>query len=146
MTYAALQDLIDRADAGEQTLIELTDRAVPPTDAIDPVPVAKALADTDAVIDMYLQSRYALPLPSVPVVLRGIATDIALHKLYGSRVTDAIKDAYKMAIKQLEMIGSGKISLGLNLLNQPTATSGGGASFAAADRVFTADSLADYAR
>jgi phage gp36-like protein len=144
MTYATQQDLIDRADAGEQTLIELTDRATPPTDAIDPVPVAKALADADAVCNMYLQAKYTLPLLSVPVVLRSIAADIALYSLYGNREASKVEERYKMAIKQLEQISKGQLSLGLDPANVPSVTTGGGAAYRAADRVFTPDTLAGY--
>ena len=144
MTYATKQDLIDRADAGEQTLVELTDRADPPTGLIEDTVVTKALGDADAVINSYLQSRYVLPLASVPTVLTRCATDIALYDLYGTRAPDGLTARYNAAMKWLMALSKGDVGLGLDAALQPTTASGGGAQVASVDRVITSDSMAGY--
>jgi phage gp36-like protein len=144
MSYATQQDLIDRADAGAQTLIELTDRADPPAGVIDANVVAKALADADAVIDPHLQARYALPLASTPKLLVRIAVDIALFDLYGSRAPESIGKRYNDALKMLAAISKGELQLGLDGTNAETPAASGGASVASAARTFNADAFAGY--
>lgn len=60
MPYANLSGLTARY--GQHMLVDLTDRALPPTGQIDVDVVQAALEDTDALIDGYLAGRYALPL------------------------------------------------------------------------------------
>jgi phage gp36-like protein len=125
MSYATQQDLIDRADNGEATLIELTDRAVPPTGLVDANVVAKAIADADALIDSYLQSRYVLPLASVPKSLTRASVDIALYDLYGSRAPKGVEDRYRDALRWLVDLSRGAVSLGLDENAQATTAQGG---------------------
>ena len=73
MGYATQQDLVERF--GEEELIQLTDREhaqLIVADVID-----RALSDADAEIDSYLGVRYTLPLVSIPVLLVGVAANIA---------------------------------------------------------------------
>jgi phage gp36-like protein len=144
VTYATQQDLIDRADAGAQTLVELTDRADPPTGVIDAAVVAKALTDADAVIDPHLQARYTLPLASTPKLLVRIAVDISLFDLYGSRAPESITKRYNDALKMLAQISRGDLPLGLDGTNAETPAVSGGASFASAGRTIDDTALAGY--
>lgn len=144
MTYASLDDLIDRF--GEAELIDLTDRADPPRGIIDPAVAADALDDADAAIDGYLAVRYALPLPSAPPLVKAIACDIARYRLH-SRIapTDIVRANYEDALKRLKDIAAGLIALPLP---------GAAAATAAADlptvggpaRQFTGESLKGYTR
>ena len=145
MTYATQQDLIDRADNGERTLIELTDRAQPPLRAVNAVVVAKALGDADALIEPFLAARYAVPLATVPKLVNLIACDIALHNLYGNRANEGVKAAYEEAMKLLRDIAAGRVTLGLDALNIPATTNGGGSAQSfSSGRTFNADTLAGF--
>lgn len=134
MTYAVQQDLIDRF--GEEELIQLTDRADPPAEAIDATVVARALTDADDAINAALAVRYSLPLASVPKILIGYACDIARYRLYEDRVTEAVQRRFDDAMKFLRAVGKGEVSLGLDGAAAVPAQSGGPASDAG-DRVFT---------
>lgn len=139
MTYATAQDLIDRF--GSTELIELTDRAN--TGAIDATVLGRALADADAEINGYLASRYTLPLASVPPVLVAKASDMARYYLYDVRVTEAVKARYDDAVKYLQSLAKGLVSLGLDPVNVPVADAGG-VQFTANKRVFNDTGLSDY--
>lgn len=113
MGYCTLQNLV--ADFGELELIRLSDRARPATGAIVTSVVEKAIADADAEINMYLEGRGLLPLPSVPETLRRIASDITRYYLYQNPAVDSpVGVRYKQRVRQLELVAAGKLSLGLN--------------------------------
>ncbi len=86
MTYATVQDLIDRY--GEREMIQLTDIDEPRTDAVVSARAQRALDDAAAEVDGYLAGLYALPLSPVPGTLRRVAIDIARYHL-GSVPTDS---------------------------------------------------------
>jgi phage gp36-like protein len=110
MPYATLQDLIDRY--GEDELIERTDRLDPPAGVIDVAIANQALADADAEIDGYLQSRYQLPLANPPAVLKLAACKIARHNLYDDAETEKIANDYAEVLAWLRGIAKGVFSLG----------------------------------
>lgn len=141
MTYATQQDLIDRY--GEEEIVQLTDRADPPQGAIDATAVTRALEDASHEIDGYLAARYTLPLTTTPQVLVRLACDIARYRLYDDRATEAVTQRYRDAVRFLEAIARGQVNLGLDASAQAPATSGG-PDFSAPDRVFSAETLADY--
>lgn len=111
MAYAAQQDLVTRF--GERELIELTDRADPPSGVIDAGVVAAALADTDGEINGYLTRLYSLPLPAVPELIVNVACDIARYRLFEHRTTDQVERRYDAAIETLEAIAKGELKLQL---------------------------------
>lgn len=139
MTYATQQDLIDRY--GDTELIQLTDENR--VGAIDATTVARALADADAEMNGYLAVRYTLPLASTPLVLTRFACAIARYLLHDQAATEQVEKDYKNALAFLKSVSEGKVDLGLNAVNQSTA-SAGGAQYKANDRVFNADTLKDY--
>lgn len=139
MTYATQQNLIDRFGATE--LAQLTDRTAGTT--IDVTVVAKALEDADAVINGYLKAKYTLPLSPVPLVLTRVAADIARYYLYEDRVTEIVEKRYQDAVKFLKGVADGSVQLGVDAVNQAPAASGG-PQYAAPDRVFNRDTLANY--
>ena len=134
MTYATQQDLVDRF--GELELIQLTDRADPPADAINATVVGKVLADADAEINGYLATRYTLPLAPVPTIIERLAADMARYYLYEDRVTEQVKERYDTAVKFLTAVSKGVVTLGVDAASAAPAESGG-AQVAAGDRVFT---------
>lgn len=141
MSYANIANMIARF--GEPEVIALTDRAGVGT--LDDAVLAGALAEADAEIEPYLASRYSLPVTNVPKILTGFACDIARYRLCGAGVTetDEVRNRYKDAVKFLESVASGKITLGLDAAGIAPAESasvqviGGG-------RTFTRGSLNDY--
>lgn len=123
MSYANQQNMIDRF--GQSEVIALTDRDH--IGAIDDQVLDGGLAEADAEINPYLQPKYMLPLPVVPRIIVGMACDIARYRLCGGAVTetDEIRNRYKDAIKFLERVSRGEISLGLDAANhaaQPVNT------------------------
>lgn len=137
--YATQQDLIDRF--GETEVAQLSDRTTNGA-AIDPVVVASKLADADAEIDAYLQAKYTLPLAVVPPVLARIACDIARYHLYDDRATDQVTARYKDAIRFLENLAKGAVSLGTDPSTTP-ASSGAPEHFTGTP-VFNRDTLKDF--
>lgn len=123
MPYATQQNMIDRFGLDE--LIQLTDRANPPANAIDATVLGQALADANTEIDSYLGSVCSLPLVTVPPRLVKIAADIARYELYGARCTEQVRARYTDAVAFLKQVVTGTASLGLDSLNQPVAEIGG---------------------
>lgn len=141
MTYATQQDMIDRF--GDREVIALSDRD---NNGVIDVPVLLAgLVAADNEINAYLAGAYSLPLSITLPIVRDFACDISRYRLCSAEVvqTDEVRDRYKDAIKFFEKVASGKISLGVNLLNQQTSMVGSVKSISPS-RVFNADSLRDY--
>ncbi len=77
--------------------------------------VNDAIAEADETIDGYLRARYPLPLSPVPEVLRHTARNLiryALHQHLTRDEQDPIVRAYRDAIRLLESIGAGRVTLG----------------------------------
>lgn len=130
---------------GLDELIQVTNPTDPDAVVVNSVRVDDAIADIDAIINAKLAARYALPLTVVPLVLRNIACDLVRARLYEDRIPDRVAERERAAMKLLDEISAGKLSLGLDEAQQPVPTSAGGAQFTDGTRVFTRDSLSDYA-
>lgn len=102
--YATLDNLI--ALAGERELIQLTDRAEPPTGQVDVARVNEALDSASAEIDSFVGVLYALPLAETPPFLKDICVDLARYRLYPDP-TDIVVNRYKAAIDRLTSIAKG---------------------------------------
>ena len=124
-------------EIGAQELILLTDRAN--TGVMDATIIAKALSDSDAKINSYL-TAYPLPLAVVPANFERMAGDIARYFLYKNQMIDPVRTAYTDAIKYLEQVGMGKISLGADALGTISPPAGAGAQFVSSVAVFGRDS------
>jgi phage gp36-like protein len=141
MSYITQQQLEDRY--GERMIVQLSDRAVPGLGLIDVAVVARAIADTDALIDGYLTGRYALPLASTPPLLTDIAGEIAIYKLHRKSPDEKIVEDYNNAVKRLSDISKGVIRLNVEGA-EPAMTSGGGVRTNEPERPFTNDSLKGF--
>jgi phage gp36-like protein len=110
--YSTLADITDRIP--EDNLIQLTDDES--LGAVNEARVSSAICDADVLIDGYLRGRYTLPLDPVPALIKKLSIDIAVFNIYSRKLElempDAMSDRYKNAVKVLEAIQSGKISLG----------------------------------
>lgn len=140
MIYATQQDLIDRF--GEAELIELTDRADPPTGQIDATVVAGALGDADELVNSYVAKRYDLPLVAVPAALTRVAADLARFFLHKDDPSDTVEKAYQAALKFLGDVAQGKAVL--DVAGSEPSSAPAGVSHSAPGRVFTTDSLKDF--
>ncbi len=112
MAYCTLDDVKEQID--EVRLIQLTDDEGFGT--VNEGRVARAIADADEEINGYAGSRRTVPLDPVPAVIRKYSVDIAVYNLYGrrDRVPDSRAERYRNAVRFLEQVAMGKISLGEN--------------------------------
>jgi len=141
MAYATQAQLIDRF--GEDFLIRLTDRAEPATGAIDANVVARAIADTDAMIDGYIAGRYALPLAENPPLVIDLAQVIAIYKLHVYEPDQKIRADYEDAMRQLREIAGGTIKLPVAGLD-PEGAGGTGVRVTDRERPMTEDNLKGF--
>ena len=141
MTYATLDHLRDRF--GEQMLVQLTDRAFPPTGAIGVEVVARALTDTDAVINGSLAKRYRLPLGEVPDLVADLALTIAIYKLHVFAPDQKIKEDYEGALRTLRDVSTGVVVLDLAGI-EPTSSGAGGVVATDRDRPLTSETLRGF--
>lgn len=79
--------------------------------------VNQAIEETDALVDAYIRKRVtAVPVLPVPSILTRIARAIVRYELHRHRISDANTDPiardYRDAIKTLEAIRDGKVTLG----------------------------------
>lgn len=135
MPYCTKVDLLKQIN--EQTLIELTDDAVPPENVQDEV-VERAITDADGTIDSYCKGHYAVPLATAPAKIQAISVDIAIYNIYsrrGDSAPDIRKDRFKDAIRFLERVADGKIILDAAPPTQAGTVSS--ASFSAEPRLFS---------
>ncbi|WP_019672306.1 gp436 family protein [Psychrobacter lutiphocae] len=70
-------------------------------------------------VDGYLRGRYSLPFAKTPTLVKSAAKQIARYMLYerrpeGFELPPAVVDGRKIAIKNLEKIRDGLISLGVS--------------------------------
>jgi phage gp36-like protein len=143
MPYCTLADIFERLP--EKVVIQLTDDDR--LGVVDQVKVDAAIARADKEIDAWCGTRYSVPFASPPAVLREISADLAVYHLYARKVDkipETRADGQKNALRLLEKISEGKVSLGVDQLPPaaPTVVSGG-ASFVSGGRVMSRDTLKD---
>ena len=112
--YCTQQDMIDRF--GNDTVVELTDRAIPPTNTIDTTVLDRAIEDATSFINGFLQSRYTLPLSSIPSVIKRLAVDITRYYLHDEHVPEHVDNKFKSAEKTLKSVSKGEVNLGIDTL------------------------------
>lgn len=141
MTYATQQQLTDRY--GEAALIALTDQGAVALGVVDVAVIARALTDTDAMIDGYLAARYSLPLADVPPLLSDLAQVIAIWKLHRYEPDPKIAKDYDNARHLLRDIASGAVRVPIAGA-EPAATGGSGARITDRERPMTAENLKGF--
>jgi phage gp36-like protein len=111
MIYATEAEFIETF--GELTAVEITNLEDPTATVVDATVMARGLRRASELIDGYVGARYSLPLPSVPPILRTLTLDIARYQMghYG-RESDH-RARYEDALRQLQQIANGTLSLGL---------------------------------
>lgn len=105
----SIEAFVDRFGLDE--IILLTDAG---DGRIDRKMLIRALSDAQAQAEAYLADRYTLPLASVPTIIEMIVADIAHARLHPRDLPKNVEDAQKIAMRNLEMIASGKIKLGIS--------------------------------
>lgn len=141
MAYTSLEQLTDRF--GESTLVGLTDRGETATGLIDTDVVDRALADTDAQIDMFLSVRYKLPLASTPPAIADIAQVIAVWKLHVFAPDSKIEMDYKGALSTLRDLSTGVQKLDLAGV-EPEGSDGSGVEVTDRERPLQADKMKGF--
>ena len=141
MTYVTQPQLTDRY--GEAMLIALTDRGPVPLGVVDTAMMARALADTDAMIDGYLARRYALPLTVSQPMLVDIGGAIAIWKLHTYAPDPKIEADYKDAMRVLRDIAAGTITLSAAGV-EALATGTTGAQMTDRERPFTEENMKGF--
>jgi phage gp36-like protein len=139
MPYCTKEDIIKLIS--EETLIELSDDFG--AGIVDDATVDKAIADADAEIDGYCNSRYTVPFVPVPVVIAKISQDITAYNLHSRRpgMPEARQKRYEAAIKLLTNLSKGLVTLGAAA---EESASGDKVQVSAQDRVFTRETLKGY--
>lgn len=124
MSYAQPSDMTARYP--NRDLVQITNED-PAATVVNTTFLQQYLNDASDEIDSYLESRFALPLNDPPARLNQLCCDIAMYKMQALRPLQDIKDArdrYQDAIKVLEQVAQGKLTLGLSADNvePPTAS------------------------
>lgn len=111
MDYCTIDDI--ETHTSTPTLIQLT--SDDGQEAVDRVVAQEAILYSSTLIDGYLRGRYSLPLDTHFPLLRILAIDLSIHRLYTRRMRDempeVIENNYKNAISTLKDIQKGVISL-----------------------------------
>lgn len=111
MVYCTIEDI--ETQTSTPTLIQLT--SDDGQEAVDRVVAQEAILYSSTLIDGYLRGRYTLPLDAHFPLLRILAIDLSIHRLYSRRMRDempeVIENNYKNAISTLKDIQKGVISL-----------------------------------
>jgi len=140
MPYSIQDDILEQID--ESILIRLTD---PSGAAIDDGVVTRAIEDADATIDSYCQGRYTVPLSPVPDKIRQVSVDIAMYNLFsrrGDAAPEVRKDRHKEAIRFLERVADGKITLGAATPAQSNTPDT--VNISSNDRIFDRDKMSGF--
>jgi phage gp36-like protein len=122
VAYCTQTDLEERYSSAD--LVRFTDHDG--DGAADGAVIDQAIADADAEIDSYLGVRYQVPLATTPESVTNVSITIAWYRLALGRdsVSEAIRKAYEDAIKWLEGVAAGRISIGAD----PAPSEAGGAA------------------
>ena len=99
--YCTLDDI--EKHTSTQTLIQLT--SDDGQEIVDKTVVEEALLYSSALIDGYLRGRYSLPLDICFPLLRVLAVDLSVHRLYSRRMRNEMPEVIETAYKTLRYIG-----------------------------------------
>lgn len=144
--YHAIADLYP-SRLSEVQLIQLTNDEAGGDEIVEAVWSEKA-SEADAEIDGYLGARYALPLVTVPALVKRLSLTITIYLLYRRRYgadedfPAMVRRDYEDAVKMLNRISDGTITLGV----QPAApvNSERAAKLESHDRIFSRTTLESY--
>lgn len=111
MDYCTVEDI--ETQTSTPTLIQLT--SDDGQEVVDRAVALEAILYSSTLIDGYLRGRYSLPLDIHFPLLRILAIDLSIYRLYARRMRndmpEVIETAYKNAISTLRDIQKGIITL-----------------------------------
>lgn len=143
MAYSTIDDL--KKLLPKEAIIQLTDDE--DTGDMNTTRINEAIAQADAEIDAYCGRLYTIPFSPVPDLVRKFSVDMAIYHLFSRRIEEMPeirKERYQNAIRQLENISKGTMSLG----EQPEPEQPAGGSVMTnktyEDRVFTKDTMKGF--
>jgi len=141
MAYSTLSDIQEQLS--DDKLVDLT-QDDPAISSIDTSKVDRAIADADEEIESYCAKKYAIPFSTTPDLVRKLSVDIAVYNLYARRgdAPDFRKERYKNAVKLLEKISTGMVTLGVT--PAPSENSSQAAYSSTKDRVFSRESMKGF--
>jgi len=144
--YCSLDDI--KQQVSETTLIEITDDNQ--ANEINTKIIDEAILYSETLIDGYLRGRYTLPLATIAVLIKIIAADLTVFRLYSRRfhtdMPDSINDKYKNSIKLLEQIQKGVVSLGIETAGTPPKLGEYRTNKTSSDRIFTKSLINKFCR
>ncbi len=108
--YANKEDLIKRFGEREIAALAGNDEGI----IIDSV-VETALTDAEELINSYVAVKYALPLTTIPAVLKRICCDMARYLLYKEVIPEELEKNYERNLTFLKDIAKGVVALGDSL-------------------------------
>lgn len=137
--YCSLSDLMNQVS--ETVLIALTDDE---GQVINEGIINASINTADSEINGYAQKQYTVPFNPIPDVIRKISVDISLYNLFSRRGFDKEKDAaiydrYKAAIRFLENLAHGVVTIGAREPAPPI-----GAEIRSNKRIFTRNSMEEF--
>jgi len=141
MPYCDLDDL--KQDISELELQQLTDDER--LGAVNEDRINVACTDASELIDGFLRGRYPLPLDPVPAVIKTIAKEMSIYKLFLRKkrqsITKEMTDNYNGQLKLLERIQKGEITLGGETANETPGAGSYKTNKTSEDRDFTKTEL-----
>ncbi|MEX0271393.1 gp436 family protein [Leptolyngbyaceae cyanobacterium UHCC 1019] len=142
MPYATQQQFIDAF--GRDEAIQLTNLEDSTAEEIDVVPLNRALTDASSMIDTYLGGKYTVPFTTVPAVLIPHCLNIARYYLDRNSAREDVRQRYEDAIRWLEQLAKGILTLGLDTAQATIKPREGLPDFTAGEKVYTNSSLQDF--
>jgi phage gp36-like protein len=113
MSYAQPSDIQSRY--ANRDLVQLTNED-PSAQTVNTAWIQTHLTDASQEIDSYIEARFALPLTDAPAILTRICCDIAMYRMESLRPVHDLEDVrkrYEDAIRMLEKVARGELTLGL---------------------------------
>ncbi|WJY18680.1 DUF1320 domain-containing protein [Alteriqipengyuania flavescens] len=109
---------------------------------IDRALVVGALVDAQAQVEAHLSARHRLPFAVVPTLVVAIVTDLARAALYQDELPANVAERRRIALKNLDALRKGELSLGADPgVDKPTGQ--GGVRINPGTRAYP-DGLKDY--
>ena len=133
MAYCTAADIYKILPVAQ--VIRLTDDDA--TGAVDTDRLAEAIDAAAEEIDAWIGQRCKLPLTTSAPILGKLNADMAVYNLYGrysEQIPETRADRYKAAVRVLEKIAEGKISLGVQPEPDPPDAGDGHAAIQTSSR------------
>ncbi len=142
--YCSVEDI--EKQITQATLVQLTnDNSLP---EVDEAVTFEAILYSSTLIDGYLRGRYNLPLDTHLPLLRIIAIDLSIYRLYSRRLQadmpESIMAQYKETIKTLDKIQKGTITLELENSQETLQNNEYLSNKNSNDRMFSHEVLSEY--